>query len=174
MRYFLPITLIIAIFFSACGYKPSSIYAREVIGEKVSTSIIISSADPENSVIIKDAVDSAIISIFHSSLTDRKDSTTHLIMSLKTPNYVPIEFDNNGFVVAYRMSLILKIKKIRNGISKIYISKGTHDFSITPNAIVTDQERFEAIKFSAQKAINSFIAQTSIDGMIVSENKKEI
>lgn len=169
MRYFLPITLVIALFFSACGYRPSSVYARGVIGEKVSTSIVISSADPENSVIIKDAVDSAIISIFHSSLKERDDSTTHLIMSLKTPQYVPIEFDSNGFVIAYRMSLTLNIKKIRNGVSKVYISKGTHDFSITPNAIVTDQERFEAIKFSAQKAIHSFIAQTSVDGVIASE-----
>jgi len=170
LRYFLPITLVIALFFSACGYKPSSVYARKVIGEKVSTSIIISSSDPENSVIIKDAVDSAIISIFHSSLKKRKDSTTHLVISLKTPTYVPIEFDNNGFVIAYRMSLLLKIKRTRNGVSKMYTSKGTHDFSITPNAIVTDQERFEAIKFSAQKAIHSFIAQTSVDGVIVSDN----
>ncbi|MEA2099363.1 MAG: hypothetical protein U9P72_04450 [Campylobacterota bacterium] len=168
MRFFLPIIVMIAIFFSACGYKPSSKYAREVIGEKVSTSIKISSSDPENSVIIKDAVDGAIISIFHSSLRERSQSDTHLVISLKTPKYTPIEFDVNGFVIAYRMSLTLVIKKIRNGVSKIYTSMGTHDFSITPNAIVTDQERFEAIKFSAQKAINSFIAQTSVEGARVS------
>jgi len=169
LRFFLPITLLIALFFSACGYKPSAVYAGEVIGEKVSTNIKISSADPENSVIIKDAVDSAIISIFHASISDKSDSDTHLIISLKTPIYTPIEFDSNGFVIAYRMSLSLKIKKIKNGVAKTYISNGSHDFSITPNAIVTDQERFEAIKYSAQKAINSFIAKTSIDGARVSK-----
>jgi len=165
LRIFLPTLVLISIIFSACGYKPSSKYAREVLGEKISTSINISAIDSENSVIIKDAVDHAIISIFHASLRKKSESDTHLVLSLNKPKYTPIEYDLNGFVIAYRMSLTLKIKKYRNGKSKTYFSKGTYDFSITPNAILTDQERFEAIKFSAQKAITSFIAQTSVEGI---------
>lgn len=155
---------LIALLFSACGYKPSSKFARESLGEKISTSIEISLVDPENSVIVKDAIDNAIISIFHTSLVDKNQSDTHLILSLNTPKYIPIEYDTNGFVIAYRMSLTLKIKKYNKGLKKTYTCKGTHDFSITPNAIVTDQERFDAIKLSAQKAISSFIAQASVEG----------
>ena len=166
MRIFSPIIFLtlIAVLFSACGYKPSSKFARESLGEKISTSIEISLVDPENSVIVKDAIDNAIISIFHTSLVDRSQSDAHLVLSLNTPKYTPIEYDTNGFVIAYRMSLTLKIKKYNMGLKKTYICKGTHDFSITPNAIVTDQERFDAIKLSAQKAINSFIAQASVEG----------
>ena len=173
MRFFSPILLLIAvaIVFSSCGYKPSSKFAREVVGEKISTSIVISSSDPENSVIIKNAIDSAIIMTFHASLRQRADSDTHLELSTSTPVYVPIEYDANGFIIAYRMSIILNIKRYNKGVSKVYISKGTYDFSITPNAIVTDQERFDAIKFSAHKAIRSFIAQVSAEGSRVNKRK---
>jgi len=43
-------------------------------------------------------------------------------------------------------------------------AKGNYDFAIEPNAVITDQERFDAINFSAQKAINSFIAQIAAEG----------
>ncbi len=158
------ITILIALLFTSCGYRPSSKYARDVVGEKISTSITVSSSDPENSVIIKDAVDAAIVSIFHASIREKHQSDTHLVLQTNTPSYTPIQYDRNGFVIAYRMSIVLTITKYHNGISKIYTSKGTYDFSIDPNAVVTDQERFQAIKLSAAKAINSFISQVSAEG----------
>ena len=171
MRIFSPIIFLtlIAVAFSACGYKPSSKFARESLGEKISTSIVISLVDPENSVIVKDAIDLAIVSVFHASLVDKAYSDSHLVLSLNTPKYTPIEYDSNGFVIGYRMSLILKIKKYNDGLQKKYTCKGTHDFSITPNAILTDQERFDAIKLGAQKAMNSFIAQVSVEGVSLSK-----
>ena len=66
------LSIFILLIISACGYKPSSKFSRAVLGEKISTSVIISSQDPENTVIIKDAVDSAIIEVFHASLTQKK------------------------------------------------------------------------------------------------------
>ena len=48
--------------------------------------------------------------------------------------------------------------------SKNYSTNGTYDFSVSPNAVLTDQERFDAIKFSSEKAIKSFIAQVSAEG----------
>jgi hypothetical protein len=35
---------------------------------------------------------------------------------------------------------------------------------VTPNAVVTDQQRFDAIKLASQKAVKSFIAQVAADG----------
>jgi hypothetical protein len=70
--------VVIASLLTACGYTPSSKFAREVVGEKISTSVVISAQDPENTVIIKDAVDGAILEVFHASLTSRSLSQTHL------------------------------------------------------------------------------------------------
>ena len=154
----------ILIFISACGYRPSSKQSRSVLGEKISTSIIISAQDPENTVIIKDAVDGAIVETLQASLTSKERSDSHLVISISTPSYSPIQYDSNGYIISYRMSVHLTIMRYHNGAKKSYGAVGTYDFNIAQNAVVTDQERFDAIKFSAAKAINSFIAQLSAEG----------
>ena len=150
--------------FSACGYKPSAKYSREVVGERISTSVTISAEDPENTVIIKDAVDSAIIEIFHSSLTSRKYSDTHLNLSISPPTYTPVQYDSNGYIIAYRANIRLGIIRTTKGLQKNYVTTGTYDFAVVPNAVITDQERFDAIKFSSAKAISAFVAKVSAEG----------
>ena len=169
MKYISPaikfmILFMIFISFVSCGYKPSSTFARQVVGEKISTSVIISSQDPENTVIIKDAIDSAVIEVFHASLTSRDYSDTHLTISLHEPSYSPIQYDQNGYVISYRAMIQLLItRQTANSVEK-YNVKGTYDFSVTANAVITDQERFDAIKYSSKKAINSFLAKVSAEG----------
>jgi hypothetical protein len=148
----------------ACGYKPSAKFSREVVGERISTDVVISAQDPENTVIIKDAVDAAIVKVFHASLTPRASSQTHLQLSILNPSYAPIQYNSEGYVIGYRTTITLNIMKYHGGLSKRYIAKGTYDFSIQPNAIISDQERFEAIKFSSEKAIRAFLAQISAEG----------
>ena len=156
--------ILVALLFVSCGYKPSAKFARNVVGDKVSTSVIISSRDPENSVIVKDSVDLAIIEVFHASLVDKKKAQTHLELKINNPSYIPIQYDKNGYIVAYRTTVILDITRYKNGTIKKYQTKGTYDFTITPNSVITDQERFQAIKEGAKKAIKSFLAKISVEG----------
>lgn len=149
---------------SSCGYKPSAKYTREVLGEKISTSVVISMEDPENSVIIKDAVDQAIVDIFHASLSDKNYSDTHLHVSTSEPTYVPLQYNDNGFVISYRATINLMIIRESKTLKKRYNSLGNYDFAVVPNAVLTDQERFDAIKFSSIKAISGFVSQVSAEG----------
>ncbi len=158
------VLLLIVQLISACGYKPGSKFSRDILGQKISTSVSISVENPENTVLIKDAVDSAIVESLQASLVSRDQSDTHLDLSILKPRYSPIQYDSNGFVVTYRMSIGLNIIKYTNGVSKRYTTRGTYDFSVVPNAVVTEQERFDAIKFSASKAINEFISKISAEG----------
>jgi len=165
-----PVILLgLVFFFVACGYRPSSHYARAVVGEKISTSVVISAQDPENTVIIKDALDSAIIETFHASLTSKEHSDSHLTISLNEPTYSPIQYDANGYIIAYRATIVLQILRKTSDNSETYKVRGTYDFSITANAVITDQERFDAIKYSSAKAIKSFLAQVAAEG----SSKKE-
>ena len=156
--------ILVTLLFTSCGYRPSSKYSRAVLGEKISTSVVISKEDPENTVLIKDAVDGAIVETLQASLVSRSRSDSHLVFAISTPRYIAIQYDSNGYVIAYRMKITLNITRFYAGVQKKYTAKGTHDFSITPNAVVTDQDRFDAIKFSAAKAIDAFIAQLSAEG----------
>ncbi len=148
----------------SCGYKPSSKYAREILGNKISTSVVVSQTDPENSVIVKDAVDKSIIEIFHASLVDKRYASTHLEITMSTPVYAPLQYDNNGFIISYRATITLDITRKSKDIIKNYKSVGNYDFSVIPNSVLTEQERFNAIKFSSLKAISAFIAQVSAEG----------
>lgn len=163
---FKTVFLLLFIFFAinGCGYKPSAKFARNTLGEKISTSVVVSSQDPQNTVSIKDAIDRAVIEVFQASLVDKSVSDTHLVIKMGSLSYSPIVYDQNGYVTAYRMSVTLNIIRHTNSVSKNYNTKGFHDFSVVPNAIVTDQDRFEAIDFAAQRAIKSFVAQISAEG----------
>ena len=164
--------LLITLLFSGCGYVPSAKFSRVVVGDSISTSVKISIIDPENTVIIKDAVDSAIIEVFHASLVPKEISKTHLTIGLSNPSYSAIQYDSDGFIVAYRTTVSLSILRDTKGSTekKKYTARGTYDFSVTPNAVITDQERFDAIKFGSVKAIKSFVAQVSAEG---ARKKKE-
>ena len=163
LSQFIILSIIITLL-SACGYKPSSKYAREVLGKRISTDVVISAQDPENTVLIKDAVDTALVEIFHTSLTTYDYADTHLVITLNSPTYTPIQYNADGFVIAYRATIPLDIMRESKNIKKHYRVHGTYDFAISPNAVLTDKERFDAIKYGSAKAISSFIAQVSAEG----------
>jgi len=87
-----------------------------------------------------------------------------LNFSLNPPSYSAIQYNTDGYVISYRATIILHVTRESKNIKKNYTAKGTYDFSVVPNAVITDQERFDAIKFSAIKAISSFVAQISAEG----------
>jgi hypothetical protein len=53
------------------------------------------------------------------------------------------------------------ISRTTNGKTMNYSTHGMYDFEIEPNAIISDQARFEAIRQGAQKGIDAFIAQVA-------------
>lgn len=167
MRYIVLIGLLI---FSGCGYKSAAHYAQSVMGEKVSTEVVISLEDPQNTVIIKDAVDMAVITKFRSSLASKEMATTHLKLQLGTVSFTPLRYNVSGYVVAYRTLVRMNVIRTREGKSQTYTTSGVYDFEIEANAIISDQARFNAISQSAQKAIDVFIAQVAAQG--TSESKE--
>lgn len=163
MRFFAAL-FVLLLFFGGCGYKPSAHYAQQIVGEKVSTQILISMTDPENTVLIKDAVNKAVITRFRSSLVDEKYSQTHLKIAITKLFFSPLQYNQDGYVVSYRTHITLQILRTHGDEAQTYISKGVYDFAIEPNAIISDQARFLAIQSSAGKAIDSFIAAVASQG----------
>lgn len=155
------IALSLAVLMSGCGYRPTSHLVRPVLHERVSTEIIISMQDPDNTVLLKDALDEAVVNRFRTSLVDRRQAQTHLRVILKKVRFLPIQYDVNGYIVAYRAIIPLDIDRTTQDRSRRYHTQGSYQFSIEPNAIISDQARFDAIRFGAQKALDSFVAQVA-------------
>lgn len=158
------LSLLLLVFMSGCGYKPSSQYARKVVGDKISVQIVISAVDPQNTVMIKDALSEAVIENFRSRLAPQSVASTHLKVKLASVSYSPIQYNSDGYIISYRMYTVLTITMMRDGKSKSYNENGTYDFSIEPNAIISDQVRLAAIKASASKAIAAFVSQIAAEG----------
>lgn len=156
--------IIAMLMFTGCGYTSAAHYTKSVVGNSVSTEVLISMEDPQNTVIIKDAVDTAIITKFRTSLTSKSASQTHLKIQIGSVTFSPLRYDTNGYVTTYRTTVSMRIDRTTNEKSHGYATSGMYDFDIEPNAIISDQARFNAISVSAQKAIDAFVAAVAAEG----------
>lgn len=161
MKYWILCALITL---AGCGYQPASHLAKNVVGDSVSTEVVIRMEDPQNTVIIKDAVDMAVITKFRTALVPKSESQTHLKMMINSVSFTPLRYDTNGYIITYRTTVMMGISRTTAGKTTNYTTSGVYDFDIEPNAIISDQARFEAIRQGAQKGIDVFIAQVAAQG----------
>ncbi len=164
---FLPLIL----FFVSCGYKPTMFYSKEVLGDNIYVEVKTSLKDPENTVLIRDAVNEAVITRFRSHIVPRKNADSTLTISLKRVTFLPIQYDKNGYVIAYKTYVdLLTQYRDRTGHRGTITSRGDYDFAIESNSVISDTKRFEAIKNASYKAIDEFISRLSVKG-IKSDNQ---
>ena len=158
--------LLILVFFSGCGYKPTYIYTKKVLGDDIYVDVDISLKDPQNSVLITDAINEAVISKFRSNLVkDKADASSRLYISLGGISFRPIQYDENGYIIAYKTYISLSARYVdKDGEKNSISSSGNYDFTIEANSVISDNKRFEAIKFAALKAIDGLISKISIKG----------
>ncbi len=161
----------LVVLFSACGYKPTSVYTKKVLGEQIYVKVETSLEDPENSVLIRDAVNEAVIYKFNAKIASEQDASAKLFVKLEQVNFQPIEYDNNGYVIAYKTNVTLRVgyhDKFNK--KKSLKTHGDFDFNIASNSVISDTKRFNAIKEASQKAIDAFISRISVEG-VNSDNK---
>ena len=157
-------SFLVLLFIVGCGYTPASKQARKVVGSRLFVEVTVSLEDPENAVLIKDATRNAVVTRFHSSLVPREQALTRLRVKLSSISFSALQYDSNGYVIVYRANVVLNVVRKNNGQEKSYTAKGNHDFTIEPNAIITDAQRFDSIRSGSLKALDSFIAQVGAEG----------
>jgi hypothetical protein len=165
MRKLLAI-LSLAFVFAGCGYKPAVHYSKKAIGDKVYAKVTMLRSDPENTLLIKDAINEAVVTKFGSKLASEKEAATKMYIEVASVGLSPIQYDQNGYIVLYRMNVVLNTTVVSKKESKLFQTSGSYDFSVEPNTTVSDSKRFEAIKNGSSKAIDMLISQISILGLI--------
>ena len=165
-------SLLIIVFLTACGYKPTAHYAREVLGERIHVDVTISRKDPKNSVLIKDAVNESVITRLGGKLTSKETATSELFVKIGSTSFSPILYNKSGYVTSYKAKVSLSIKYItKDGKSESFSTSGEYDFPIaenadgTTNSVISDSKRFEAIKLASLDAVNEFVSKIAIKGM---------
>ena len=149
-----------------CGYKPTSIYTQNVLGKHIYVDVETSLEDPENSVLIRDAMYEAVVYKFNASIVPKEEATSQLHIILQEINFQAIAYDKHGYVIAYKTHVaLLTHYKDRFGKKKSLTTRGDFDFNIASNSVISDTKRFNAIKEASQKAIDAFISRISVEGV---------
>ncbi len=158
--------IVLTLFFVSCGYKPTMTYTKEILGDNIFVEVKTSLKDPENTVLIRDALNEAVIMRFRSRIVPRKNADSTIQMELKRVTFLPIQYDKNGYVIAYKTYVdLLTHYKDKKGRKAVISSRGDYDFAIESNSVISDTKRFEAIKHASYKAIDEFISKLSVKGI---------
>lgn len=163
MRFLTPLLLVVLL--SGCGYVPSAKFARGILGEHVYVTVEILASEPENAVILKDAINEALISRFRVTLSGPKSATSRLNVGILSLAFIPIEYDSNGYIIGQRAQITLGIKRTRNNKSKSYSVSGSYDYDVEPNGVVSDADRFLAIKSASLRALDALVAKLAVEGV---------
>ncbi len=153
-------------FLTACGYKPSAHYTPKVIGEKVYTEVDVSLSDPENSVLVKDALNRALYSRLKSLATTKEEAQSSILVSYQSIGFTPLQYDKNGYVVHYQANIVLKFKILKGERKEERRIVGHYEFPVRPSAIISNDLRFKAIERGSVNALDQFIAYVSSRGLL--------
>lgn len=167
------VSSIILLLFLGCGYKPISAMSDSVVGDGVWVDVIMSKTDPQNTVALKDSVRQGIVSRLNGTLSDKNSAKNVIIANISKIDFSPILYDQFGYVAAYKASIVVNFKiKSQNGeISNIKTS-GEYDFRIIrriknsryTDSIISDKERYDAIKNASAEAFDEFMSILAIRG----------
>lgn len=163
----LALTLLSILLLIGCGYVPSAKLARDTLGEKVHVEVAMSRLDPQNTVLIKDAIALALVDRFGVEIVDKNEADSAIFVELLNTNFKALAYDINGYVISYRAEVRLKINydMKRSNTKGSMVTKGEYDFPIVANSVISDAKRFEAIKFASEDAIDEFLAVVAIRGL---------
>ena len=152
--------IISALLIGGCGYRPLSHNVQNVIGDRVYVEIETFQQDPENSVLIKDALNEAFEIRTKVRPVKKIYADTSLYLKLDKLTFTPLRYDKNGYVIFYRTTI--SMSAVLSNSSETFDIYGHFDFPVEPNAIITDSLRFEAIKQASLKAIDMLMSKISI------------
>ena len=155
------------ILFTGCGYKPTTAYTKKVFTGKIYTDVEVYLRHPENAVLVKDALNEAIVSRFGAKIVPKQEASTLLYVRFGNVSFRPIQYDDNGYVIYYRAHVSLTIDYRSPKTSGSERVSGFYDFPIEPKAIISDALRFQAIKNGAAKALDAFVSRIARKGVVL-------
>ncbi len=165
------LSLFILSLVSGCGYRPSSHFAKKVLGNRVYTKVDVSLATPENSVLIKDALNKALRTRLKTIVTRRKDADSMLSVMYENVRFIPLQYNKNGYAVEYQVNLNLKFTFEKDGKVETKRTIGRYEFPILPSAIIAYDVQLKAIEKSSVKALDQFFAYITAKGYFVNKQK---
>ncbi len=154
------------LFVSGCGYKPSAHYIQSIFDGSIYVDVKVSSKEPENAVYVKDALHRMIITRFGGKVTPREHAQNIIVASYEGTSFVPISYDENGYITRYRANIRMKFNMKSKDVNlnrniTAYVEEDIHASSSLSSAL-----RILAIRKGMEKALDQFLAYAASQGAI--------
>lgn len=162
---FFVFTISIAFFINACGYKPSTYYAKKEMEGNVFVKLDVSLEDPRNSVLVKDAVNKILLQKLDSKIVnDRNRADVIMNLGINSVRISTLQYDKEGYNKLYKAEVVIKVEYFRkdDGIKKSFTVDGEYDFSIDIGTTLTDSNRFDAISNASTKAVDEILSKIAV------------
>lgn len=162
---FFVFTISIAFFINACGYKPSTYYAKKEMEGNVFVKLDVSLEDPRNSVLVKDAVNKILLQKLDSKIVnDRNRADVIMNLGINKVKISTLQYDKEGYNKLYKAEVVIKVEYFRkdDGIKKSFTVDGEYDFSIDIGTTLTDSNRFDAISNASTKAVDEILSKIAV------------
>ncbi|EKT0453797.1 hypothetical protein QDH62_000369 [Campylobacter jejuni] len=155
----------IGLFLGACGYVPTSKIANNIFDEKVYVNVELSQQDPKNSIYVADTLKEMVISKLGRKLALKHEADDVINVKMNNLEFIPLAYDKNGYVISYKAKLNLDFNVVfKDGSSQAFSTSGSYNFEISPNSIISDSSRYEAIRAASSEAFDEFISVIAIKG----------
>ena len=150
---------------AACSYVPTSKIANNIFNEKVYVNVELSMQDPKNSIFVADTLKEIVTSKLGRKLALKHEADDIINVRMNNLNFIPLAYNQNGYVVSYKARLDLEFNVVfKDGSSQSFSTSGSYNFDISPNSIISDSARYEAIRVASSEAFDEFISLIAIKG----------
>lgn len=159
--------LLSIIFFVGCGYKSTSIIAKQTMGEKIYVDVKIDIQNLNNSILIKDALIDMLSSKLDAEIVHEKSlSNTTIYGELKSVSETALESDVAGYSKIYRETVTIFISYIGvDGKGRNFTVSNYYDFVVSDDSVVTNSKKEEAIKLAINKALSDVFSKIAIHSL---------
>lgn len=155
----------IGLFLGACGYVPTSKIANNIFDENVYVNVELSQQDPKNSIYVADTLKEMVISKLGRKLALKHEADDVINVKMNNLEFIPLAYDKNGYVISYKAKLNLDFNVVfKDGSGQAFSTSGSYNFEISPNSIISDSARYEAIRAASSEAFDEFISVIAIKG----------
>ncbi|CAA6819093.1 MAG: Unknown protein [uncultured Sulfurovum sp.] len=163
---------ILAFVVTACGYKPSSHYIKQVFEDTVYVEVEVDRVEPENAPFVKDEMNRLVYTRFKGSIVPKEQAGSQILISYSGSRFRPLAYEN-GYVTRYRADIRVKfeMRTKRGKLKKSITSRVESD--IEASSLTSSKLRTEAIRSGLEKALDEFVAYVSAKGTTKAKKKKK-
>lgn len=157
--------LVFALFFTACGYKPTAFYAKQELKKDVFVDLKVRVEDPQNSVLVKDSVTKILMQKIGSSMVDKSDLAEVIMnLSISSVSFSTLSYDRYGNNKLYKANVVIVVKYYDKSSKKTknFTVDGEHDFAVDIAGTINDTHRFEAIAKASDMAVTEILSKIAV------------